>query len=107
MTPHQPVQGLIKGGLRIPGQLGGFVRHALSAAGQRFGQGGNGAYEAFFPLLATAGIYFLLILIVTTLLPNIFFMIDNKNRKKARTLKEIVTDEKMNDGEQGTVSTDR
>ena len=35
------------------------------------------------------------------------FMTDNKNRKKAWIMKEIVPDGKANDGEQGTVSTDQ
>lgn len=56
-------------------------------------------YEAFFPLLATAGIYYLLILIVTTLLRNLFFMIDSKNRRKERILKGIVPFEKSGDDE--------
>ena len=51
-------------------------------------------YEAFFPLFATAGIYYLLILLVTLLLRNIFFKIENKNRKKEKVLKGIVTNEK-------------
>ena len=46
-------------------------------------------YEAFFPLLATAGIYYLLILLVTSLLRYVFFKINTKNRKRERILKGI------------------
>ena len=55
-------------------------------------------YEAFFPLLATAGIYYLLILIVTSLLRWVFFLLDNKNRKKGRILKDIATPGKDDGG---------
>ena len=50
-------------------------------------------YEAFFPLFATAGIYYLLILLVTLLLRNVFFKTDNKNRRKNKILKGIMTEE--------------
>ena len=46
-------------------------------------------YEAFFPLLATAGIYYLLILLVTTLLKRLFFLTDNHNRKEKQILSGI------------------
>ena len=46
-------------------------------------------YEAFFPLIATAIIYYILIQIITTLLHNLFYIIDNRNRKKERVLKDI------------------
>ena len=58
----------------------------------------NRTYEAFFPLLATAGIYYLLILIVTSLLRWVFFLLDNKNRKKGRILKDIATPGKDDGG---------
>ena len=46
-------------------------------------------YEAFFPLLATAVIYYLLIYIVTIVLDNLFYIDDNKNRKKEKIEKDI------------------
>ncbi len=48
-------------------------------------------YEAFFPLLATAGIYYLLILLVTALLQHLFYKANNQNRKKDRILKGLST----------------
>lgn len=48
-------------------------------------------YEAFFPLIATACIYYLLILLVTTLLKRVFFVTDNQNRKVKRILNGIDT----------------
>ena len=56
-------------------------------------------YEAFFPLLATAGIYYLLILLVTTLLRHLFYMANNQNRKREWILQGLSaqTDGKEND----------
>jgi len=47
-------------------------------------------YEAFFPLLATAGIYFLLIWILTGVLNKIAVSLNHKNRTEKRILKGIV-----------------
>ncbi len=46
-------------------------------------------YEAFFPLLATALIYFLLIWVLTSIVKFISKKIDKKNRKKEKILKGI------------------
>jgi len=46
-------------------------------------------YEAFFPLLATAGIYFLLIWLMTLLLKYISSAFNTKNRKPERILNDI------------------
>jgi len=45
--------------------------------------------EAFFPLLATAGIYFLLIWLLTAAIRRIADTLDTKKRKKERILKDI------------------
>jgi len=45
--------------------------------------------EAFFPLLATAGIYFLLIWLMTLLIRRISLRLSSKNRKKEKILKGI------------------
>ena len=46
-------------------------------------------YEPFFPLIATALIYYLLIWLVTALLSIVFKAINNRNRKDERVLKNI------------------
>ena len=46
-------------------------------------------YEAFFPLLATAVIYYLLIMLVTVLLGRAFALMDNRHRAKTDILKGI------------------
>jgi len=50
-------------------------------------------YEAFFPLLATACIYFLLIWILTLIFGYIGKILNNKNRNKQKILKGIKTKE--------------
>jgi len=46
-------------------------------------------YEAFFPLLVTAGIYFLIIWLMTLVLKRIGFSINTKNRKPERVLRHL------------------
>jgi len=48
-------------------------------------------YEAFFPLLATAVIYFLLIIVLTSVFDKVTRLINRKNRKKGSILKGIKT----------------
>lgn len=47
-------------------------------------------YDAFFPLLSTAAIYFLVIWILTTVLGHIAKKLSTKTRKKEKILKGIV-----------------
>jgi len=46
-------------------------------------------YEAFFPIIATAIIYFLLIIVLTTLFGKITRILNKKNRKKENIIKGI------------------
>ena len=46
-------------------------------------------YEPFFPLIATAIIYYLIIWLVTALLKKVFKAINSRNRKDERVLKKI------------------
>ena len=48
-------------------------------------------YEPFFPLIATALIYYLIIWLVTALLGKVFKAINNRNRKDERVLRKIKT----------------
>lgn len=50
-------------------------------------------YEAFFPLIATAAIYFLMALLLTKLIERIEINIDPSNRKVSRILKGVKTDD--------------
>jgi len=51
-------------------------------------------YEAFFPLLATAGIYFLIIWLVTMVLRRIGFAVNSKNRRPERIIKRLTGDKR-------------
>lgn len=55
-------------------------------------------YEAFFPLLVTAGIYFFLIWIVTLILKRISFAINTQNRKSERIMHRFTMDDNDNNG---------
>ncbi len=50
-------------------------------------------YEAFFPLMVTAGIYFLLIWVMTLLLKRVSFAVNMKNRKPEKILKRLTKGE--------------
>lgn len=53
-------------------------------------------YEPFFPLIATAIIYYLIIWLVTALLRRVFHALNNRNRKNEEVLKNIQVEQSGN-----------